>query len=409
MYTFSSTINVWMSGSNTPLPVPYSDSKTYNAPSITGISPSYTTAGTSSVTVTITGGSLGADDLGNPPGTPSIYAGVNSVNVATSGGAASGISASFNPTPYNPQYNVTGVSLTATLNTTNATAGVYNVSVTALGSTSNTVQFTLADPSPVIFSVTPDEPLYAGGQAYVSIYGANFGDAAGSIQICTNSSGTCVPATDVSASLNALYAVWNNGQVNALFTFLTSSAGSTYYVQITASVDALGTGFLDPPQQPNGNQSTRMPLIPASFSISISQSTKLWFFGNGVTPPESFALGDTSSALTAAGPTGGTFNWQVTAGAAKASFSSNASQQAIATAVNNTVLYTTAGSTAANDVTVQVAWTDAHGNTFPSASISTTIDRPYSLAPNGPTAYFGVADPSLYHSGSRWLLHPDLL
>ncbi len=96
-YNFSASIYLYISGAVYAEAI--SDSKAYNSPSVTGISPNYITAGTSSVTITITGGSLGAPDLG-----ASIYAGVKSVNVTTSSGAASGISASFSPTSFGMTY-----------------------------------------------------------------------------------------------------------------------------------------------------------------------------------------------------------------------------------------------------------------------------------------------------------------
>ncbi len=266
--------------------------------------------------------------------------------------------------------------------------------MTVLGSTSNTVAFTVADPTPSIGSVIADEPLYAGGQAYVSIYGINLGASAGSVQVCTNATGTCSTASDVSATVTAPYAYWSNTQVNALLTFGSTSANKNYYIQITAAVDASGNSFLETPQDPTGNQSNRGAITPASFAVQVSLSTKLWFFGIGAVTPATFTLGDTKATLTAAGPTGGSFNWQVTAGADKASFSASFSQQSTSTTANNATLYSSAGSTASNDVTIQVTWTDAHGNTFPSASVSTTIDRPYSLASNGPTIYAGAADAS---------------
>jgi hypothetical protein len=185
----------------------------------------------------------------------SIYAGVNSVNVTTSAGGASGISASFSPTPFSTTYGITGVSLTATLTATNVSAGTYNVSVTALGSTSNTVAFTVADPTPVITPPVSEAPtLTADSQAYITIYGSNFGSSAGQVSICTNDSGTCSPAADVSATLNATYGFWDNTQVNALVTAASTASGN-YYVQLTAATDAAGNSFLEAPQQQQGNQS----------------------------------------------------------------------------------------------------------------------------------------------------------
>ena len=252
-YTFTATIYLYQGGSDQPV---YSralnNSKTYNAPSIGSISPNYTVAGTSSVTITVNGASLGAPDLAL-----SAYAGVSSVNVTTSNGGNSGISTSFTPTAFSMSYPTTGGTLTATLNTAGATAGTYNVSVTALGSTSNTVTFTVADPTPSIGTVVQVTPLYAGQQSYIAVYGANFGTS-GTVQICTNpdGAGSCSIAADLTATTQAQYGIWNNGQINALLTAADTASG-TYYVQIVSSTDASGQSFLEAPQQTTANQSNR--------------------------------------------------------------------------------------------------------------------------------------------------------
>jgi hypothetical protein len=118
---------------------------------------------------------------------------------------------------------------------------------------------------------------------------------------------------------------------------------------------------------------------PAAPTITISTSNPLWFFGAGNAPPPDFTLGDVKTTLTASGmpSNGGSFAWTITAGSSKASFSANSAQSTITTQVASVVLYSSSWSTAQNDVTVSMTWTDASGNPYSAVTLNLQIDSPY--------------------------------
>jgi len=118
------------------------------------------------------------------------------------------------------------------------------------------------DTTPVITSLVPFSPIYAGGQAYVMIYGLHFGSS-GTVQVCTNATGACVTAAGFSASLSAQYSYWSDTQVNILLTSPSYSAGGTYYLQVVTSTDLSGSSFLASTQESSGNASNESPFMPA--------------------------------------------------------------------------------------------------------------------------------------------------
>ncbi len=108
--------------------------------------------------------------------------------------------------------------------------------------TSNHYPVLIGSP-PTISSMVQDETIYAGGQgAWVTLYGSNFGSSAGSIQVCTTSSGACTTPSDFSVSLSGNYYCWNPGQINFFLSAPYRSAGVTFYVQVTDSTHSFQSG-----------------------------------------------------------------------------------------------------------------------------------------------------------------------
>jgi hypothetical protein len=136
------------------------------------------------------------------------------------------------------------------------------------------------DTTPVITSVYPDQPIVAGGQAYVTLYGSHFGSS-GSVQVCTNSSGTCSPAQGFSASLNAPYSCYgsaplpagcgSDGQINVLLTSPSNSAGGTFYFQVTVSTDVTGAQFLPSSSETSGNNSNMESFEVEAVAMQLTQ------------------------------------------------------------------------------------------------------------------------------------------
>ena len=110
------------------------------------------------------------------------------------------------------------------------------------------------DTTPIISSLVPYSPIYAGGQTYIMIYGLHFGSG-GYVQVCTNPTGACNTAPGFTASLSAQYSFWGDSQVNILLTSPSNSAGGTFYIQVAVSSDVSGTAFLASSQETSGNTS----------------------------------------------------------------------------------------------------------------------------------------------------------
>jgi len=94
------------------------------------------------------------------------------------------------------------------------------------------------------------------------IYGLHFGSA-GSVQVCTNATGSCVIAAGFSASTSAQYSYWSDTQVNALLTSPSYSAGGTFYLQVVVSTDLSGAAFSASAQESSGNASNESPFAVA--------------------------------------------------------------------------------------------------------------------------------------------------
>jgi hypothetical protein len=124
---------------------------------------------------------------------------------------------------------------------------------------------------------------------------------------------------------------------------------------------------------------------PGGVAPNLSLSPPLWYFGQGVMPPQSFTLGNTQSVITASGASGGSFSWTVTNGANKVSFSSGTQNSNTTTAGNTVTVYSIGFSTTANDVTVQLSWTPQGGSAVTS-SLNLSVDSPYKLASTGSTS-----------------------
>jgi len=126
-----------------------------------------------------------------------------------------------------------------------------------------------------------------------------------------------------------------------------------------------------------------VPEIQMEPVITITSSKRLWFFGAGNDVTIEFGQGDVQTTLTASGMggAGGSFAWSITAGADKASFSAGTANASITTQVPSVLLYSLNWSTAANDVTVSMVWTDADYDLYPAATLQLAVDSPYELDP----------------------------
>jgi hypothetical protein len=138
----------------------------------------------------------------------------------------------------------------------------------------------------------------------------------------------------------------------------------------------------EPP--PRCQEGPVQPSSPGTVPPKISQSTELWYFGNGISAPSGFTLGSTTATLTANGGSG-TYTWTVTNGTSIAALQGTTSGQNVTSVTIGSIGY----STSANDVTVQLQYTPTGGKAATS-SISFSVDSPYKLASNGATTNKGV-------------------
>jgi hypothetical protein len=130
----------------------------------------------------------------------------------------------------------------------------------------------------------------------------------------------------------------------------------------------------------NGDGSTTKIVGSTTFNVTttISQDISLWFFGSGIQTPSGFTLGSTSATLTANGATSGQFAWTVTAGTSKLAFE-NGSTSITKSNTNTVKIFSNSFSTAANDVTVRLAFTAPGGTQTITVSRNLTIDSPFKL------------------------------
>jgi hypothetical protein len=93
-------------------------------------------------------------------------------------------------------------------------------------------------------------------------------------------------------------------------------------------------------------------------SISISQNTPLWFFGNSIDPPASFTLGSTRATLTANGATTGTFQWTIIYGTEKLTLGENPGITTVTNTDSNTInIRSMGGSINEGDVVIRLRYT----------------------------------------------------
>jgi hypothetical protein len=165
----------------------------------------------------------------------------------------------------------------------------------------------------------------------------------------------------ITGALNSL-SIFDNSSLLA-----TSSSGEG---QLASAVDlqlSEGIWFT-----PGGQDKQRAPVPPV---ITITQSQPLWWF-NGQNP-DGFTDGATKITLTANGETKGTFRWDFTKGATKASFPQG---QTSATLIDsNTVgVVSKDVSTQGNDVTVTLTYTSPGGQVS-KKTYSFSVDAPFKL------------------------------
>ncbi len=187
----------------------------------------------------------------------------------------------------------------------------------------------------------------------------------------------------------------------------TNYTGSAAWNSSAPSIITVTTGNaegMEPGQSTIGAQISLPPYIPqyclgngncptgsnfgnnASGTVNptLSSSTSLWYFGPNISPPASFTLGATNTTITANNASGGAYAWSITNGSSKASFSSSGLQSSSTTSANSVKLYSANYSTAANDVTVSLTWTDSQNVTHSAVTIPLSIDAPYLLAAGTP-------------------------
>jgi hypothetical protein len=126
--------------------------------------------------------------------------------------------------------------------------------------------------------------------------------------------------------------------------------------------------------------------ITAPVAPGLTLSTPLWFFGAGNTPDPTFTQGGTQATVTATDASGGTFDWSVANGADKVSFASSSSEPTATTTSNTVTVYTVGRSSSDQDVTIELQWTPAGAITYLDSTLTTGVDSPYQLMPNGPVA-----------------------
>ena len=230
--------------------------------------------------------------------------------------------------------------------------------------------------SVVITGVSPEPPWQAGSTVNFAITGTGFGSS---------------PTLNILWADGTSYNTSCSGSPCTGTTTVPSDAAGQAMATVSATYS--GLGLLGGSSGEVGSDPFEIDV--AAPTITISTSNPLWYFG-GYRPPPVFrasGLGDIQTTLTAAGmpSEGGSFSWSITAGTTKASFSSSGTYTLVSTTdVPSVVLYSASWSTAENDVTVSLVWTDANGNPYPAITLQLSIDSPYQLVPNGANTY-GVA------------------
>jgi hypothetical protein len=242
----------------------------YPSPNLTqSPSPAYGVPGQAYDGVVLTGTGLGIADADN-----NLYRGVTSINISGNGCPdpstdVCGITASpqyiaVENVPDNaPVPAATSVQALITI-APNAKSGLYQLSVTAFGQETNTVNFTVVDQSPIIDYVT-QQPIQPGQQGSISVYGSNFGPSCGNnlpcptarISLCDSNAVDC--SQSQSGSVTPTVTFWSDTRIDAQVYAAPATEGS-YDVQVT-SAGAAGLGFTEVPQI--SKSSNRKPITVA--------------------------------------------------------------------------------------------------------------------------------------------------
>jgi hypothetical protein len=208
-------------------------------------------------------------NLPTPDGT--AYAGVAGLAVTPMNGQT------VSPTAYLDSQGNNSATIDLDLSAAGVT-GQYQVALTAFGVNASSPQtFTVADTTPVITGITPISPLYSGGQAYVQIFGTNFGPACmnnlpcqgAGIAICQDGSPDPCAPTGTNVDVSGRITYWSNSQVNALLS--AGSGASGYYDIVLMSAGASGTGFVPVPGGGTGSVSNRAktPVNPPNLNLQV--------------------------------------------------------------------------------------------------------------------------------------------
>src|SRR5260370_10532153 len=267
----------------------------YPPPPLTSAVPAYGSQG-ATVNVSLNGTALGIADLGL-----NAYRGITSVNVS-----GAGFTPLFSPQPFVPG-QFAGDHVQATIHIpSNAAPGAYNLSLTAFGYTTNSLQFTVADSTPQITGIALSQPLTPNGSADASIYGYNFGSS-GQLNVCRAGADPCTGPTDVSATVTSwgCYPALGYCQVNASLS-ATSQASGAYDLQITSNGSS-GQGFCPSPDSSSQRNNNRGQVVVNCATVPSVIITTRPMALTGAFPDTAFPY---SATLTASGaPAGGTYHW----------------------------------------------------------------------------------------------------
>lgn len=225
---------------------PESWSITVAAPAITTVSPSSGALG-SQVAVTITGVSLDA---------------TTSVNVTAANGQSAPAVLNFE------RQDEATVTATLDLSAPNITPGVYSISVTSFGATTNALSFTVGDTTPVIDSVDQPTELDSGGQGPIVINGSNFGPGCNGLPCtgarldisCNSSSGQC----NAQSTLTYSVSTWSPNQVTAQVSAPAGAMG--FYDVRIVSAGSTGQGFQSTPGAPVTQTSNSETIVVTQLS-----------------------------------------------------------------------------------------------------------------------------------------------
>ncbi len=151
-----------------------------------------------------------------------------------------------------------------------ASTGNRNLTVSNSFGSSNSVNFTVYDPTPYIQAVTdlagnPITSIPASTQTYATLWGTGFGSS-GTIAICSFGANPC-NGSDVSAQSS----YWSQNQINVVLTTSATSQG-TYEIQLT-SLGFSGNGFLSGPSGSSNSTSNRRQFDVGGTQLALTRPT----------------------------------------------------------------------------------------------------------------------------------------